>query len=486
MQYETIVGLEVHVELSTRTKIFCGCGTVFGAPPNTNVCPVCLALPGSLPVLNREAVRYAILAGLALNCTINSRTVFDRKNYFYPDLPKAYQISQLYYPLCQNGYLEIETENGTKRISIREIHLEEDAGKLLHDPWEDKSNIDFNRCGVPLIEIVTNPDFDNAAEVVLFLEKLRETLVYLNISDCKMQEGSMRADINLSVRQMGSKELGVRTEMKNMNSFKAIYRAIEFESKRQIEIVSHGEKIIQETRRWDDNKDASYAMRTKEDAHDYRYFPDPDLPALELSEEWINEINKSIPETAAQKRERFITELELTPNDALVLTAEKPLCDLFDAVNSICGKPKEVANQIIVEVMRLMKEHGQSASEAASRVKPESLAALINKIADGSINRTIGKDVLNEIFVNQTDPLEYIKLKNLSMIEDTCIVEAAIAHVFEENEKSVTDYLSGKQKALARLVGQTMKRLEGKANPTVVTEILLRKLTELADTWNRP
>ncbi|GHU52070.1 aspartyl/glutamyl-tRNA(Asn/Gln) amidotransferase subunit B [Clostridia bacterium] len=477
-QYETVVGLEVHVELATKTKIFCGCSTEFGAPPNTQVCPVCSGMPGSLPVLNKEVVKYAVRAGLALNCDIKRQNVFDRKNYFYPDLPKAYQVSQLYHPICQNGFLEITTSSGTKKIGIHEIHMEEDAGKLVHDPWEDCSNVDYNRCGVPLIEIVSEPDFRSAEEVVTYLEKLRETLLYLGISDCKMQEGSMRADINLSVRPVGATEFGTRTEMKNMNSFKAIFRAVSFEAKRQIEVISNGGTITQQTRRWDDNKESSFAMRDKENAQDYRYFPEPDLIPMNLSEGWIAEIRESMPEAAAAKRSRFVNEFKLSEYDASVLTAEKPLCDLFENANGICANPKEVSNLITVEIMRLMKENAVIADDVHKHVNPAHLALLIKKISDGAINRTVGKDVLNAMFTEQVDPEAYIKENNLEIINDTALIDSVIAKVLENNAKSVEDYRAGKQKAFGSLVGQAMKELKGKANPVLINETLKKKLSE--------
>ncbi|MDR3091576.1 MAG: Asp-tRNA(Asn)/Glu-tRNA(Gln) amidotransferase subunit GatB [Clostridiales bacterium] len=473
MDYETVVGLEVHVELATKTKIFCGCGTGFGAEPNTQVCPVCSGMPGSLPVFNKEVARFAALAGLALNCEINRRNVFDRKNYFYPDLPKAYQISQLYQPICRNGFLEI---GGGKKIGIHEIHMEEDAGKLLHDPWEDCSNIDYNRCGVPLIEIVSEPDFRSAGEVVDYLERLREILLYLGVSDCKMQEGSMRADINLSVRPSGAAEFGVRTEMKNMNSFKAIYRAVEFEAKRQTELIDAGGRVTQETRRWDDNKEASFSMRSKENAQDYRYFPDPDLLALDLSEEFIEEIRANMPESAASKRSRFTGELGLSAYDAGVLTAEKPLCDLFERTSALCGNPKEAANLIIVEICRLIKEDAATTEDACRRVAPESLAALIKMITGGEINRTVGKDALAAIFREQADPEEYVRERNLLIVNDAGLIDEVIDRVLEANEKSVADFRAGKEKAFGFLVGQAMKELKGTANPGAVNGALKKRL----------
>ena len=343
-QYETVIGLEVHVELATKTKIFCSCSTEFGGAPNTHTCPVCTGMPGSLPVLNRQVVEYALAVGLAVNCEINQYCRFDRKNYFYPDNPQNYQISQLYLPICHDGFVEIETAAGKKKVGIHEIHMEEDAGKLIHDEWEDCSLVDYNRSGVPLIEIVSEPDMRSADEVIAYLEKLRLIIQYLGASDCKLQEGSMRADVNLSVREAGALEFGTRTEMKNLNSFKAIARAIEGERKRQIELLEEGKKVVQETRRWDDNKESSRAMRSKEDAKDYRYFPDPDLPPVTISDAWIQEIKDRQPELKTEKMARYQEEYGLSAYDADIITEAKHMADIFEATVSLCGKPKEAVN----------------------------------------------------------------------------------------------------------------------------------------------
>ena len=340
-QYETVIGLEVHVELATRTKIFCGCSTAFGGSPNTHTCPVCTGMPGSLPVLNKQVVEYAVGVGLAANCTITRYSKFDRKNYFYPDNPQNYQISQLYLPICRDGYVEIETAAGAKRVGIHEIHMEEDAGKLIHDEWEDISLVDYNRSGVPLIEIVSEPDMRSAEEVIAYLEKLRLIIQYLGASDCKLQEGSMRADVNLSVREAGTTALGTRTEMKNLNSFKAIARAIEGEKERQTALLEEGKIVIQETRRWDDNKEYSYAMRSKEDARDYRYFPDPDLPPVFISDEWLERIRKKQPEFRTEKRERYKKEYQIPDKDIEIITGSKRLADLFEETAKACGQPKK-------------------------------------------------------------------------------------------------------------------------------------------------
>lgn len=371
-QYETVIGLEVHVELATKTKIFCSCSTEFGGAPNTHTCPVCTGMPGSLPVLNRQVVEYALAVGLAVNCEINQYCRFDRKNYFYPDNPQNYQISQLYLPICHDGFVEIETAAGKKKVGIHEIHMEEDAGKLIHDEWEDCSLVDYNRSGVPLIEIVSEPDMRSADEVIAYLEKLRLIIQYLGASDCKLQEGSMRADVNLSVREAGALEFGTRTEMKNLNSFKAIARAIEGERKRQIELLEDGKKVVQETRRWDDNKESSRAMRSKEDAKDYRYFPDPDLPPVTISDAWIQEIKDRQPELKTEKMARYQEEYGLSAYDADIITEAKHMADIFEATVSLCGKPKEAANWLMVEAMRLLKEEAQEPE--AIRFSPENLA----------------------------------------------------------------------------------------------------------------
>jgi len=474
MNYETVVGLEVHVELSTKSKIFCGCTTEFGGEPNTHVCPVCTGMPGSLPVMNKAVVEFAIRAGLALNCEITRYNKFDRKNYFYPDLPKAYQVSQLYLPICQNGKVEIEVNGIKKYIRIHEIHMEEDAGKLIHDPWDDCTLVDYNRCGVPLLEIVSEADFRSADEVTAYLTKLRDTMMYLGVSDCKMQEGSMRADVNVSVRPMGQKEFGTRSEMKNMNSFKAIYRAINFETKRQIEILEEGKKVVQETRKWDENKDASFAMRSKENAQDYRYFPEPDLLPIEISDEWINEIKNNLPELPEAKRARYISEFGLTEYDAGVITSAKQLAYLFEDVTDLCGKPKEACNLIMGELMRLLSETSTLPEDI--KVDPKKAADLINLISDGKINRSVGKEVFEEIFKNDVDPTKYIEEHGLLMLNDDKLVSETIDKVIADNPKSVEDFKGGKEKAFGFLVGQTMKALKGKANPKAVNKILREKL----------
>lgn len=509
MEYEIVMGLEVHVELSTKTKIFCGCSTEFGGEPNSHTCPVCMGMPGSLPVLNKGVVDRAIKAGLAFHSDLQYTNIFDRKNYFYPDLPKDYQISQLYHPICLNGYVEIDQaapdqdldeygmirdagayENdgvnggvktaaglepitpGKKRIRLHEIHMEEDAGKLVHDAAG--TLIDYNRCGVPLVEIVSEPDFRSADEVVDYLEKLREMLVYMDVSDCKMQEGSMRADINLSVRPKGSSQFGTRTEMKNINSLKAIRRAIEFESRRQIDVLNAGGTIHQETRRWDDEKGETYAMRSKENAQDYRYFPDPDLIPVALTEEWVEEMRAAMPELPQAKRERYVNELKLSPDTAKVLTSDKNFASLFDDAYAVCGKARETANTITTDIIALVKEAGIEPS--AMKMDPEKLADIITLVADEKVNRSVGKDLTAKLFKEDIDPIKYVKENGLMIVEDTALIAATIDEVIAEFPQSVADYKAGKEKAFGFMVGQTMRRLKGKGSPRSVNGLLKEKL----------
>lgn len=474
--YETVIGLEVHVELATKTKIFCGCTTQFGGDPNTHCCPVCTGMPGTLPVLNKKVVEFAIAAGLATGCGINQDCKFDRKNYFYPDLPKAYQVSQLYLPICHDGGIEIETSAGKKVVGIHEIHMEEDAGKLIHDPWEDCTLVDYNRCGVPLIEIVSDPDMRSAEEVIAYLEKLKLILQYLGVSDCKMQEGSLRADINLSIREFGAKEFGTRTEMKNMNSFKAIARAIEGERKRQIEMLEYGKVVVQETRRWDDNKDNSFAMRSKEDAQDYRYFPEPDLVPILISDEWLGEIKNRQPELRDEKMLRYEKEYDIPAYDAGIITGSKHLADLFEETVTLCGKPKEVSNWLMVETMRLLKEEEKEPEDIA--FSAENLAGLVKLISDNKINRTVAKEVFEKIFKENIDPVKYVEEKGLSMVSDEGLLKSTIERIVAENPASVNDYKSGKEKALGFLVGQTMKEMKGKADPGMINKILKELLAQ--------
>ena len=469
-QYETVIGLEVHVELATKTKIFCGCSTEFGGAPNTHTCPVCTGMPGSLPVLNRQVVEYAIAVGLATNCSITQYCKFDRKNYFYPDNPQNYQISQLYLPICRNGGIEIETAAGKKTVGIHEIHMEEDAGKLVHDDWTGSSMVDYNRSGVPLIEIVSEPDMRSADEVIAYLEKLRMIIQYLGASDCKLQEGSMRADVNLSVREVGATEFGTRTEMKNLNSFKAISHAIEGERARQIELLEEGRQVIQETRRWDDNKESSYAMRSKEDAQDYRYFPEPDLVPIVISDEWLKEVKDRQPELRSEKLERYKKEYDIPEYDAEIITGTKKMADIFEATTAICNKPKKVSNWLMVETMRLLKENEMEAEDIS--FAPENLAKLIELADAGEINSSVAKEVFEEVFKNNVDPENYVEEKGLKTVSDDGALREVIEKVVADNPKSVEDYNSGKKKAIGFLVGQTMKAMQGKADPGMVNKIL--------------
>ena len=470
-QYETVIGLEVHVELATKTKIFCSCSTEFGGAPNTHTCPVCTGMPGSLPVLNRQVVEYALAVGLATNCEINQYCKFDRKNYFYPDNPQNYQISQLYLPICRHGWVEIETPSGVaKKVGIHEIHMEEDAGKLIHDEWEDCSLVDYNRSGVPLIEIVSEPDMRNAQEVIAYLEKLRLIIQYLGASDCKLQEGSMRADVNLSVREAGSRELGTRTEMKNLNSFKAIARAIEGERKRQIERLEEGKRVIQETRRWDDNKESSRAMRSKEDAQDYRYFPDPDLAPVVISDEWIARVRAQQPELRTEKISRYMAEYGLPAYYADLITSSKHMADLFEETVALCNRPKEVSNWLMVEAMRLLKEQGMDVDDI--RFSPSNLAALIAMVEGSEINRTVAKSVFEEIFMNDVDPRAYVTEHGLKVVNDEGALKRAVEDVIAANPQSVEDYKNGKERAMGFLVGQTMRAMKGKADPAMVNRIV--------------
>ena len=472
MTWETVIGLETHVELATKTKIFCSCTTEFGGAPNTHCCPVCMGMPGTLPVLNQKVVELAATAGLALGCAITPVSRFDRKNYFYPDLPKAYQISQLYLPIARDGAVDI---GGGKTIRIHELHMEEDAGKLVHDPWLDQTRADYNRCGVPLIEIVTEPDFRSADEVIAYLEKLKETLQYLGVSDCKMQEGSLRCDVNLSVRPMGSQELGTRTEMKNLNSFKAISRAIQYEARRQIELIEEGKRVVQETRRWDENKDATYAMRSKENAQDYRYFPDPDLPPVELSQAYLEGLRAALPELAEAKRARYQGDWGLPAYDAQMITSQKALADFFEALVALGTDPKQGANWIMGEVLGQLSAHGLEAKDMA--LTPPTLARLITLVKEGKVNRNTAVKVFEAVFETDGDVDAYIKEHGLEQVSDTGLVEQVVDQVLSANEKSVADFKAGKEKAFGFLVGQVMRQLKGQASPAVVNQVLRDRLS---------
>ena len=472
--YEVVIGLEVHSELSTKTKIFCSCPTKFGSAPNTQVCPICMAMPGTLPVLNEKVVEYAVKAGLATNCEISRDSKNDRKNYFYPDLPKAYQISQYDKPLCKHGYIEINTKNGKKKIGITRIHIEEDAGKLNHDEFAGGSLVDLNRAGVPLIEIVSEPDLRSSEEAELYLKKLKSILEYIEVSDCKMQEGSFRADVNVSVRKKGDTEFGTRTETKNMNSFKSIVREIEYEIERQIDILESGGTVEQETLRWDDVSGKTFSMRNKEDAEDYRYFPEPDLVAIKLSEEYIENIKKELPELPESRKERYLKEYNLSEKDANIITASKYLSDLFEGAIKVCNNPKAVNNWIISDISRILNETEMEPIEIP--FDSNQLGKLVALIDKGTISSSIGKKVLEELFEDPRDPEEIIKEKGWIQISDEGAIREVVKKVLEANPKSIADYKAGKDKALGFLVGQAMKETKGKANPQMLNKLFLEEM----------
>lgn len=474
-EYETVIGLEVHVELATKTKIFCGCSTAFGGRPNSHTCPACTGMPGSLPVLNKRVLEHAVAVGLATNCAITRYCKFDRKNYFYPDNPQNYQISQLYLPICRNGYVEIETEQGVKKIGIHEIHMEEDAGKLIHDEWEDCTLVDYNRSGVPLIEIVSEPDMRSAEEVIAYLEKLRLIIQYLGASDCKLQEGSMRADVNLSVRETGTEVFGTRTEMKNLNSFRSIARAIEGERNRQIDLLEAGEKVVQETRRWDDAKETSYAMRSKEDAQDYRYFPDPDLTPISISDEFLEEIRGRQPEFRTEKMKRYRETFDLPDYDIEIITGSKHMADIFENTVALGAQPKKVSNWLMVETLRILKERELDPEDIT--FSPAHLAKLIALTDSKAINSTVAKEVFEVMFAEDVDPEAYVEEKGLKMVSDEGALRKTVEEVIAANPQSVEDYRNGKDRAIGFLVGQTMKAMKGKADPASVNKLLKELLT---------
>ena len=475
--YEVVIGLEVHAELSTKTKIFCSCPTTFGAEPNTHICPICTAMPGTLPVLNEKVVEYAVKAGLATNCTISKDSKNDRKNYFYPDLPKAYQISQFDKPLCEHGYIEIEDDEGNKKkVRLLRIHIEEDAGKLNHNEFGVGSLVDLNRAGVPLIEMVSEPDIRSSKEAEQYLRKIKSILEYIEVSDCKMQEGSLRADVNVSVRKKGEEKFGTRTEMKNMNSFRAIVRAIEYEKDRQIEVLEEGGKVEQETLRWDDINGRTSSMRDKEDAQDYRYFPDPDLVAIRLSDEYVEDIRKALPELPESRRDRYIKEYNLSEKDAKLLTASKYLSNLFEGALAICGNTKAVANWILSDISRILNEKELEPENVPFTA--EQLAKMIELIDKGTISSAIAKKVLTELFENPKDPEVIIKEKGWIQISDEGAIKEVVMKILENNPQSVADFKGGKDKALGFLVGQAMKETKGKANPQMLNKMFLEELNK--------
>lgn len=481
MKYEAVIGLEVHTELQTTTKIFCGCKTSFGAEPNTNVCPVCLGLPGVLPVLNKRVLEFAVRAGLALNCEISRFSKFDRKNYYYPDLPKNFQTSQFDLPICERGHLDIEVNGEEKQIRITRAHMEEDAGKLVHHGTSitdsDYSLVDYNRTGTPLLEIVTEPDMRSAKEAVAYLEKMRAILQYIGISDCRMEEGSLRCDANVSVRPVGQKELGTKTEIKNINSFKGVEKAIEYEALRQAEILEDGGKIIQETRTWDEKEGVTKSMRTKEEANDYRYFPEPDLAPFTVSEEYIEDIRKTLPELPDERRERYIANFGLSSTDAQYMTNDKDTSDYFEKVVAAGADPKASVNWIMGEFASQLSNAGIEIAKAP--VTPENLAKLLALIAKGTISGKIAKKVFAEMWKDGADPEEIVKAQGLVQISDTGALKELVVKVIANNPKAVEDFKAGKKKAVGALVGQIMKETKGKANPKVINELLNDEIKKL-------
>ncbi len=474
MSYELVMGLEVHVELATNSKIFCTCSAKFGADANENVCPACAGMPGLLPVMNKRVVELAVKAGLVTNCEISRYNTFEKKNYFYPDLSTGYQITQLFSPICKGGHIEVETSEGKRTIRINRIHMEEDAGKLVHEPWTDSSLVDYNRASVPLVEIVSEADFRSADEVISYLEKLRQLLTFAGVSDCKMNEGSMRCDVNLSVRKAGEEKFGTRTEMKNMNSLRAIAKAIEYEAERHIDALTTGcEKLVQETRRWDDAKGMSFSMRNKENATDYRYFPNPDIMPVIIDDEWFEQIKSSLPELAHEKNKRLVEQYGLPQYDADIITSSKNLSDIFDETVKHCDNPKEVSNWLLGELMSTIK--GETTIEDV-KIDGAKIAGLIKLVIDKTINRATAKEIFAKIYKEDIDPQKYVEENGLGMINDEGLIIEAAKQALNENEKLVTDYKNGNTKVFGRFVGVVMKKTEGKADPALVNEILQKLL----------
>jgi len=480
MKYEAVIGLEIHAQLLTSSKAFCGCSTKFGAEANTQVCPVCLGMPGTLPVLNKKAVEFAVKMALATHCKINNKSIFARKNYFYPDLPKGYQISQYNEPLTQKGYIDIEVTGEKKRIGITRIHMEEDAGKLLHgETLEDEgfSFVDLNRAGVPLIEIVSEPDIRTAEEAVEYLKALRDILVYLEICDGNMEEGSFRCDANVSIRPKGQKEFGTKAELKNINSFRFVQKAIEYEIKRQIEVVEDGGKIVQETRLFDSDKGITVSMRSKEEAHDYRYFPEPDLLPLMVDEAWIEEIKVTLPELPAEKRERFVREYGIPSYDAGVLTATKELANYYESSTSLFNKPKVVSNWVMGELLRLLKEDSKDITQPSTfSLKPSAFAKLLQMVDTGAVNLKTAKEVFEEVYKTGKEPDAIVKEKGLVQVSDEDAIIKAIDEVIAANPKEFADYKAGKEKLFSFFIGQIMKATKGQANPQVLNKLLKERL----------
>ncbi len=476
--YEVVIGLEVHAELKTNSKIFCSCTTEFGGEQNTHVCPVCLGLPGVLPVLNKQVVEFAVMTGLALNCKIAGFSKFDRKNYYYPDLPKNYQVSQYDLPIAEHGYLEITVNDEHKRIGITRVHMEEDAGKLVHAgatiSQSDYSLVDYNRTGVPLVEIVSEPDLRSPEEAKAYLEKLKAILQYTEVSDCKMEEGSLRCDANISLRHWGAKEFGTKTELKNMNSFKALQRAVEYEIERQAQILDEGGRIVQETRTWDDNKGVSLSLRSKEEAHDYRYFPEPDLVPLVIDREWVDRVKAGLPELPDARQKRYVEQLGLPEYDAMVITGSKAMAEFFEACLEHYRDAKAISNWVMGELSRLLNAHGMEITE--SRVKPRDLAKMLQLLEQGTISSKIAKTVFEEVFATGKDPEAIVREKGLVQISDEGAIGAIVDKIVEANPQSVSDFKAGKDRAVGFLVGQVMKETKGKANPGLVNKLLLERL----------
>ena len=474
VSYEPVIGLEVHAQLLTQSKMFCACGTTFGLPANTQTCPICLGMPGTLPVVNRRAVEMAIRTGLALNCTIRSTNRFARKNYFYPDLPKGYQISQYEAPICENGWVEVSVGGTSKRVKIRRAHLEEDAGKNIHDAGTSGSRVDLNRAGTPLLEIVTEPDMRSADEVVAYLKMLRDVLMYLGVCDGNMEEGSLRCEPNLSLRPVGQKALGTKVELKNINSFKFVKDALEYEIKRQTKVLHEGGKISQETRLWDVEKGVTATMRSKEEAHDYRYFPDPDLVPLSISEEWIEELRQTVPELPIVRQKRFVSEYGLPEYDASVLTISKGLADYFEDCMKLFDQPKTVSNWVMGELLRELNNSGTVVEQ--SPVSPERLVSLLKLVDNGTVSLKVAREIFPELYASKKSPEQIVQEKGLTQVSDEGALGKIIAEVIAKNPAQVAQYRGGKEQVLGFFVGQVMKASGGKANPGKVNELLKKKL----------
>lgn len=474
MKYDIVIGLEIHSELKTSSKIFCGCKNEFGGDPNTRCCPICLGMPGTLPVLNKRVLEYTVKAGLAMQCKIAGFSKFDRKNYFYPDMPKAYQVSQHNLPICYDGYVDIDVGHETKRIGIERIHIEEDAGKLIHSSTGQGSLIDYNRCGVPLIEIVTRPDLNSSEEAKILLETVKTILEYTEVSDCKMQEGSLRADVNLSLKPKGSNILGVRTEMKNINSLRAVQRAAQAESERQARILDSGQKVYQETRRWDDKNYESFLMRDKEEVMDYRCFPEPDLPPICVHEGFIKAIQASIPELPRQRRERYVSQLRIPKYDAELITITRDLADFFENASEICGNPKLASNWIMTEIMKRMNEKGEDILE--SYLSGENFGQILLLLDKGEITHASAIQVIDVLLETGEEPISIVERLSLRVQRDENLVANTIKQVINNNPQALNDYISGKEKAVGFFMGKTMAALKGRGDPSQVKEILAKEL----------